>query len=518
MLARHPFPLSGHSEAFSQKLTKITKSAPASPVVPWLALVPYVWRVLCVLLLVLPAAQASLAKASPAAAPLPKIRIAKDGRTFCDPTGKPFVPFGVTYYRPGTGWAPQVWKKFDPEATRRDFAQMKTLGVNCVRVFLTYHSFYRHPGVLEPEGLAKFDQVLALAEEAGIYVQPTGPDHWEGPPDWSPVTIADERTLSALESFWKLFAARYRGRHVIFAYELKNEPEVGWDSPVLRQKWNEWLKKKYGEVESLRSAWGAREPAELGTIPPPPDKDALKSRPLLDYQSFREHVADEWTRRQAAAIKSVDPDALVTVGLIQWSVPSLLPASIRHYSGFRPSRQAKLLDFLEIHFYPFAHGAFDYRSEADEEANLAYLEGVVREAARPGKPLVLGEFGWYGGGKPRFDGGVHPAATEEQQARYCRRVVETSAGFAVGWLNWGFYDQPEATDCSQFTGLVTADGQTKVWGKTFHRLSLQFRREHIPPAKIGPRPALDWEACLTSMQAATAFRQEYLRAFRKRAH
>ncbi len=113
---------------------------------------------------------------------LPKVRIAGDGRGFTTESGAPFVPLGVTYYRPGTGWAPQVWRQFDAEATRKDFARMKELGVNCARVFLTFHSFYTDPGVLRPEGLAKFDQFLALAEEAGIYVHPTGPDHWEGPP------------------------------------------------------------------------------------------------------------------------------------------------------------------------------------------------------------------------------------------------------------------------------------------------------------------------------------------------
>src|SRR5678810_1046863 len=74
--------------------------------------------------------------------PLAKIKVARDARTFVTSKGKPFAPFGVNYYRPGTGWAPQVWKKFDPEATRQDFRRMKSLGVNCVRVFLTYGSFY----------------------------------------------------------------------------------------------------------------------------------------------------------------------------------------------------------------------------------------------------------------------------------------------------------------------------------------------------------------------------------------
>ena len=61
------------------------------------------------------------------------------------------------------------------------------------------------------------------------------------------------------------------------------------------------------------------------------------------------------------------------------------------------------------------------------------------------QPVVLAEFGWYGGtAKPKFDKGAHPIGTEEQQAKYLRRAVETSAGFAVGWLNWGLHDHPGA--------------------------------------------------------------------------
>jgi endo-1,4-beta-mannosidase len=420
----------------------------------------------------------------------------------------------VNYYRPGTGWAPQVWKQFDAEATRKDFVRLKQLGANCIRVFLTFQSFYADPGVLRPEGLAKFDQFLALADEAGIYVHPAGPEHWEGPPNWKPVAIEDEPTLRAAESFWKLFAARYRGRHVIFAYDLKNEPEVGWNNDLIVPRWNSWLEKKYGTAEKLGTAWGTTNRVEFGRVPVPPSKDALKNPELLDFQDFREEIADEWTRRQVSAIKSADPDALTTVGCIQWSVPSLLLGDVRNYSAFRPERQARFLDFLEIHFYPSDRGGYEYRSPEDEAANLAYLEGVVREVARPGKPVVLAEFGWYGGAtKPRFDGGAHPLATEQQQAEYCGRVIETSAGFVVGWLNWGFYDHPEANDCSELTGLLTADGKTKAWGTTFHEFSIRYGGRHIPPPHIGPRPELDWAACVTSASAGKSFREKYFKAY-----
>jgi hypothetical protein len=463
----------------------------------------------------LPLVRAEMPATSPSIASqrLPKIRVSKDGHGFVTSEGQPFVPFGVNYYRPGTGWAPQVWKQFDAAATRKDFARMKEMGVNCVRVFLTYHSFYSDPGVLRQDGLEKFDQFLAMAEAAGIYVHPTGPEHWEGGPNWKPVSVSDPKTLAYTVQFWQLFAARYRGRHVIFAYDLKNEPAIEWKNEIIPPQWHAWLDKKYTSPERLAAAWGTK-PIAFGDVPIPPAKDALKDRALLDFQSFREDLADEWTRRQAEAIKAADSEALVTVGFLQTSVPSRFWGGISDYTGFRAARQVKFLDFLEIHFYPSEGGGYEYRKEADELANLAYLEGIVREMARHGKPVVLAEFGWYGGTQPpKFDRGVHPLGTEEQQARYMRRAIETSEGFVAGWLNWGFHDHPGANDCSELTGLLTADGKVKAWGRTFQQLASHYRGKRITPPQIGARPELDWEACITSNAAAQAFRKEYLKAF-----
>ncbi|MBI5384926.1 MAG: cellulase family glycosylhydrolase [Verrucomicrobia bacterium] len=471
--------------------------------------------VLAVTLLATLSAPSAPGAESVVARALPKVRVAHDGRSFVTAAGQPFVPFGVNYYRPGTGWAPQVWKQFDADATRRDFVRLRALGGNCVRVFLTYGSFCSEPGVLSPDGLAKFDRFLALAEEAGIYVHPTGPDHWEGTPAWARGDrFASESHLQALEAFWKAFAARYRGRATLFAYDLLNEPSVPWDSPTLREKWNQWLARRYSTAEKAATAWSVKpNSVAWGQVAAPPTTNAPGSRLLLDYQLFREEIADEWTRRQAAAIKAADSAALVTVGLIQWSVPSLLPG-VQHYAAFRPARQARYLDFMEVHFYPLNKGAYEYAGDEDELRNLAYLESVVREVAATAKPVVLAEFGWYGGAKPRFDGGRHPAATEEQQARWNRRLIETTAGLATGWLNWGFHDHPQAHDVSELTGLLTVDDQTKAWGREFQKLSAQFRERAISPRQLGQRPSLDWDRCLTSTKAGNDFREEYFRAFK----
>lgn len=449
--------------------------------------------------------------------PMPRVRISAEGRGFVTADGKPYVPFGVNYYRPGTGWAPQVWKMYDAEATRRDLRLLREMGGNCVRVFLSFGSFYTKSGELNAEGLAKFEQFLSAAEEAGVYVHPTGPDHWEGVPAWAGTDrYADDDFLAALEEFWKLFAARYRGRTTIFAYDLLNEPAVRWDTPAMRRQWPQWVMGRYGSAAAAAKAWGVPEESLAGGIAIPKPEDRPLDPVLLDYQRFREDIADRWTRRQAAAIRQADPDALITVGLIQWSVAAMLPR-VDVYSAFRPQRQAALVDFLEIHFYPLAGGAYQYEDAGKELRNLAYLEAVVRETALGGKPVVVAEFGWYGGGS--FMMGKRPSreATEEDQAGWCTKLIRTTEPLACGWLNWGFYDHPGAGDVSVRTGLLKEDGREKAWGRKFRELAAHFRTNPPAPGTLTAmkRPSLPWDRCITSPKAAAEFVDEYLKAFRE---
>ena len=425
-----------------------------------------------------------------------KISVDRPRHAFIDAAGKPFVPFGVSYYRPGTGWAPQLWKEFDAEATRRDFARLKKQGASVVRVFISFGSFFTEPGRLNLDGLAKFDRLLDLADEAGLYVHPTGPDAWEGMPAWTAgvncLNIdANEPCLKALEEYWRMFATRYRGRSTIWAYDLRNEPSVAWNTPYLRSQWAEW-----------------RKAHDRAPVPVPDLKTRPSAADVADYQRFREEIARRWVARQSRAIRAADPAALVTVGLLQWSIPAQRLA-LDQYAGFRPTVIAADLDFLELHYYPLVQGAYDYGSPAAEAANLAVLEAMARECAKPGLPLVIAEFGWYGGG-PLNPGGK--PATEEQQAQWCRKLVEVTAPMACGWLNWGMYDHPQAKDVSRLTGLFTVEGHEKAWGCVFRELAQRYAAR--PPVfSLPARPDLPWEACTQSSDAMEKFRQEYLATF-----
>ena len=99
----------------------------------------------------------------------------------------------------------------------------------------------------------------------------------------------------------------------------------------------------------------------------------------------------------------------------------------QHYAAFRPQRQARLVGLPGSPFLSVGDGLLQLRPAGGRTRNLAYLESVVREVAAAGRPVVVAEFGWYGGGKLTIDGGRHPDASEEDQARWCRRGGSRSA-------------------------------------------------------------------------------------------
>ncbi len=458
--------------------------------------------------------EAKASNSSDIDARLPKITV-KDGH-FVLPDGRRFVPIGVNYFRPGTGWAPQLWKKFDEVSVERDFALLREYGVRCVRVFLTFGSFFNHPDRLDDFGLERLDRMLAIAAKNGIYLHPTGPDHWEGLPDWARGDrYCEEGLLEAQERFWRLLAARYRGQSAILAYDLLNEPAIPWDGPAVRERWKAYLRKRYASADRAAEAWGITVDAADWDSPAPPDPERSPPAALLDYQHFREELAEQWVARQVAAVRAADPNALVTVGLIQWSVPIVLPG-IKVYSGFRPQRIARHLDFLEIHFYPLARGFFEYQKPDDLFANLIYSRSAVAACAAAKRPVVLAEFGWYGGGRLTINAGRHPPASEAQQAEWCRAAIDHTRDLAEGWLNWGVFDHPEARDVSQLTGLFTVDGRPKQWAQAFRSLSETLAtagaaRSGRPDVPL-PVAAFDWDDAIINPQMGRAALEDAIRA------
>jgi hypothetical protein len=439
------------------------------------------------------------------------IAVTMDGDGFVEAgSGRPYIPFGTNYYDPHTGWAPKLWHRFDAEKVQQHFRVMSGMGVNCARVFLTAGSFQPTAETIEEQALSKLNKLVEIARENGIRLILTGPDHWEGVPDyWKLDRFAGQAALQALERFWTVVAQRYHGEPAIFAWDLLNEPHMPWFVEEWRPKWNVWLQNTYVNREALKAAWSNEltEADEWGNVAVPENRPDPGNPRLRDWQHFREHLADEWVRRQVEAIRGVDPTHLITVGYIQWSYPLVRSGNPNRYAAFNPRRQARWLDFVTIHFYPTLGSPF--QSEEDWQKNIDYLQGVLAYC-HTGKPVVLGEFGWYGGGAPQ----QRPYLSEQQQTLWISGEIDASRPLADGWLSWPFADTPESGDISLFAGLVKADLTVKDWGRKFRELSANLPELKKSKPKL---PFTDFPMALTTNDSELSnMHKDYIKAVQQR--
>jgi len=420
------------------------------------------------------------------------IAVASDGRSFVERgSGRPYIPFGTNYYDPNTGWAPKLWRQFDAERVREHFRVMSEMGVNCARVFLTAGSFQPTAETIDEQALAKLDKMVEIARQTNVRLILTGPDHWEGQSDyWKPDRFAGEAALAALDRFWDVVGRRYQGEPAIFAWDLLNEPHLPWFVEQWSPKWHAWLHGTYSDRKALASAWGDEltDADQWDNVAVPQDRPNTGNPRLRDWQRFREHLADEWVRRQVEAIRRAAPTHLITVGYIQWSYPLVRSGNPGRYAAFNPQRQARWLDFITIHFYPTQGSPF--QSQQNWQENISYLQAVLAHC-HAGKPVVLGEFGWYGGGAPQ----QYPHLSEEQQAQWIGEEIEATRSLADGWLSWPFADTPSSGDISLYAGLVKPDLTLKAWGRKFKTVA-----ENLPELKkpVIKAPAMVFAEALTA--------------------
>ena len=130
--------------------------------------------------------------------------------------------------------AEDVWNT--KAVSARDFANIRAIGFNAVRLHMNYKSFEddANPGVFKTDGWHWLDRAVALAKDAGLYLMldmhapqggyqsdktPGFPAFWDGS-GAAPNTVNQDRLLA----LWQAIAARYRHEPTILGYDLINEP------------------------------------------------------------------------------------------------------------------------------------------------------------------------------------------------------------------------------------------------------------------------------------------------------
>ena len=396
---------------------------------------------------------------------------------------------------PGQG---TLFQKFDADDCDRRFGVMADLGLNCLRQAIGVNQVYDPAKGLKAEGLKNWDKFIALAEKHGVYLMPVG--GYIGGNDWFDVAILADSGKGLREScdFWTLFCGHYAKHPAIWAWDLRNEllydskqhmvaPGATAEEEIeaqLKDGWPRWLEVRYGSVAAMNRVYGSK----YDSFREVPGSVRFEEKPYdLPSYDFRNYLNDRgynWCKAQCEAIRAAAPGQMICQGNNSWLSPD---QDLWLANGFHNHANHDLFDFVTHHPYPALQCLPGQRGDplddlATRGVKLRYWINACIGMSRMawyGKPVVLQEFGWYGGGESSFLCPL-PYRSEEEHAEYTRVLCEALIPHTNGFINWPTMDMPETIDTSNHGGIFTRDGGRKEITKVYGELvgKLQGGKQH----------------------------------------
>ena len=405
------------------------------------------------------------------------VRVAADRWNFETSEGTLITPLGgnmLNDQHPGhTG---TLFKHFDASDCDRRFGIMANLGLNCVRQAIGVNEVFDPANGLKAAGMKNWDTFIGLAEKHGVYLMPVG--GYLGGNDWFDIErLADNgKPLDESCAFWQVFCAHYAKHPAIWAWDLRNEllyweqehMTVGGDKDsqrvgnMIRDAWPQWLETRYGSVEAMNRVYGktfasfAEVPGHVKVVENPFDLCAFDFRNYLNDRGYG------WCKRQCDVIRDVAPGQMIVSGNNAWLSPD---QDLFLANGFHNRALHDLFDFVTFHPYPAWECVPGGRGDPlDGGEPLKYwLSACIGNARMDnyGKPVVVQEFGWYGGGTSKFLCDL-PYRSEQEHADYTRTLTDVLIPHVNGFINWPTFDMPAANDISNHGGIFTAEGKPKA--------------------------------------------------------
>ncbi len=349
----------------------------------------------------------------------------------------PFL-LGVNYWprRKAMYW----WSNFDKDEVNEEFAQIRELGLNIVRIFLLWDDFQPAPDVVSTSCLNHLVTVCDIAEAHGLGLDVTFfTGHMSGP-NWAPRWLlhgSPAPSARQLVSGGQIVDSGYHNPYT--------DPTALAAERLLLTT----------VVEALRThpaiwAWN------------------LGNEPDLFAQPPNAAIGRAWVETMTALIHDLDPHHPVTCGL---HMDSLL-----YDNGLRADHVFAAADFAVMHAYPmylpWARGPLDPELVPFSCALTTALCGkpVLMEefggcTAPPGAPSQ--EWAWNAYGKPR----TQFMANEEEFADYLSqvlpRLVQVGATGAFLWCYADYsselWQKPPCAESwhERFFGMVRPDGSIK---------------------------------------------------------
>lgn len=342
-----------------------------------------------------------------------------DERTVTQST-LPDFPYGAVYFR-----------KSNPprEDWERDYVTAAEDGINVFRHWFMWSAIETKPGTFD---WGDYDEHFRLASRHGIKVVIGEIGH--SAPGWAFRRLAhcryqrddgsrvesrmrnssatggfpglcldNDDALRAVERFLRELVSRYKGHPALGAYDIWNETNTlssGYTAcycDATAQRFRDWLKVKYGDVDAVSNAWRRYGYEAWEDIVPPRQGGPYPDE--LDWIAFRADNAQRLLRWRADLVRSLDPAHPVTAhGVGAAPLNRIGTASDDFW------RSASAVDV-----YGFTWGGARY-------GNAAWQQYHVVDMVRSGsgdKPFWHSEAtagpSWLGGGqdgRPRDDGRI----------------------------------------------------------------------------------------------------------------
>jgi Cellulase (glycosyl hydrolase family 5) len=316
--------------------------------------------------------------------------------------------------RTGLQW-PISWNPADIEA---DFAKMRDLGFNTVRLDLFWAWFEPRPGGYNPEAFKQLDYLVSLARRYRIYLHPTlfiggevGEAYWDVPWRHGRHPHSDPEMLRLQTNHAAELARRYKNEDAILAWDLTDEPPY-------------WI-----VAESTTDA-----------------------------------MAINWTRLVSGTMRRFDPQHLIVVGTSMEDVG---------HGSFRPDIIRDEVDFFSVHPYTiYAQNLFPDPMVSERGTYGAAFQTALSAGA--GRPAMIQELGassaqyaperiavfdrvsMYSGLAAGANGFLlwcfTDAAPEQfNKVPYLRAPHETQFGLTT----WERKDRPRGVEFRQFTQVAS---------------------------------------------------------------
>lgn len=344
---------------------------------------------------------------------LVRIAISPDGKHFIkSDSGQRFLIWGVNYDHDAEGNLIEDYWHQRWDHVEQDFAEIKQLGANTVRIHLQLGKFMQQADQPNEESLLQLKRLVSLAEQSGLYLDITGLGcyHKRDIPSWYDSLDESDR-WQVQAKFWEAVAQACNGSTAVLCFDLMNEPIVPGDE----KKETDWLAGEFAGKHFVQRI--ARE---------------LKGRK-------RNEVVDGWIDQMVSAIRKHDPKALITIGEIPWS--HVWPGAAPVF--YTPESLSKL-DFVSIHLYP-KRGDVDKAIKATEPYML-------------GKPLVIEE--------------MFPLECSIDELN---QFIDRSRSKSDGWIGfyWGKTQREYRKDEATITNTLMADWLEYFASKSKTILALQ---------------------------------------------